>query len=168
MIIYKKLKEISEKRATVKFDLERRRLGKLAFAGVLGGKFLTSFDDIVVTEHTRARRKNTSAIKLAAQLSSDANDEDLTLVNQLGVEYVTIWTSGNEATYENFLRLRQKVEGAGLKIWNIGNGDVHNMEEVTLNLPGRDAKIEEYKTYLRYLSKAGIYYTTYAHMGNGI
>ena len=42
------------------------------------------------------------------------------------------------------------------------------MPEVTLNLPGRDQKIEEYKQYLRNLGKAGIYYTTYAHMGNGI
>src|SRR5437763_14048559 len=42
------------------------------------------------------------------------------------------------------------------------------MPEVTLNLPGRDQKIEEYKQYLRNLGAAGIYYTTYAHMGNGI
>jgi mannonate dehydratase len=42
------------------------------------------------------------------------------------------------------------------------------MPEVTLGLEGRDAKIEEYIRYLRNLSKAGIYYTTYAHMGNGI
>src|SRR5206468_10034951 len=50
----------------------------------------------------------------------------------------------------------------------IGNTSVHNMPEVTLNLPGRDEKIEEYKNYLRNLGKAGIHYTTYAHMGNGI
>jgi mannonate dehydratase len=42
------------------------------------------------------------------------------------------------------------------------------MPEITLNLPGRDQKIEEYLSYLRYLGKAGIPYTTYAHMGNGI
>jgi mannonate dehydratase len=42
------------------------------------------------------------------------------------------------------------------------------MPEVTLNLPGRDQKIEEYKQYLRDLARAGIFYTTYAHMGNGI
>jgi mannonate dehydratase len=67
------------------------------------------------------------------------------------------------------LRLRQKVEAAGLKVWNIGDLDVHNMEAVTLNLPDRDEKIEEYKTYLRNLGKVGgIHYTTYAHMGNGI
>ena len=34
-------------------------------------------------------------------------------------------------------------------MWNIGNTNVHNMPEVTLNLPGRDQKIEEYKQYIR-------------------
>src|ERR1039458_419591 len=57
---------------------------------------------------------------------------------------------------------------AGITVWNIGNTSVHNMPEVTLNLPGRDQKVEEYKQYIRNLGKAGIYYTTYAHMGNGI
>jgi mannonate dehydratase len=42
------------------------------------------------------------------------------------------------------------------------------MEEVTLNLPGRDKKIAEYLAYIRLLGKAGIHYSTYAHMGNGI
>ncbi len=37
-----------------------------------------------------------------------------------------------------------------------------------LNLPGRDAKVEEYKQHIRALGKAGIPYTTYAHMANGI
>jgi len=168
MFIHNKLKEILEKTNTVGFDPERRRLAKLAFAGVLGSRFLSSFDDLIAAEQTTREKKNTSAIKLAAQLSSDPDDEDLTLVKQLGLEHVTIGVSGREATYENFMRLRQKVEGAGLKIWNIGNRDVHNMEEVTLNLSGREEKIEEYKTYLRNLGKAGIHYTTYAHMGNGI
>ena len=45
---------------------------------------------------------------------------------------------------------------------------MHNQEAIVLNLPGRDEKIEEYKQHLRNLGKAGIPYTTYAHMGNGI
>ena len=36
-----------------------------------------------------------------------------------------------------------------------------------MGLPGRDEKIEESR-YIRNLGKAGIHYTTYAHMGNGI
>ncbi|MEK7675061.1 MAG: mannonate dehydratase [Verrucomicrobiota bacterium] len=107
-------------------------------------------------------------IKVSLQISGEAGDEDLQFAQQLGVEYVNIPSGGDKATLENFVRLKQRVEAAGLKVWNIGNSNVHNMPEVTLNLPGRDQKIEEYKNYLRNLAKAGIFYTTYAHMGNGI
>ena len=34
------------------------------------------------------------------------------------------------------------MEAAGLKVWNISNNDNRNIEEITLNLPGRDQKIE--------------------------
>jgi len=107
-------------------------------------------------------------IKISVQVPGEPSDEDLQFVRQLGAGYVNIPGGGQNATHENYLRLRRKVEAAGLKVWNIANAAVHNMEEVTLNLPGRDRKIEEYKTYLRNLGQAGIYYTTYAHMGNGI
>lgn len=107
-------------------------------------------------------------IKVSLQISTDATDEDLQFARQLGVQYVNIPTGGRRATLENFIRLKRKVEAAGLKVWNIGNSNVHNMPEVTLNLPGRDRKIAEYKTFLRNLAAAGIFYTTYAHMGNGI
>src|ERR1700684_3943678 len=108
----------------------------------------------------------TPGIKITLQLSQNLSDEDLKFARQLGVGYVTAGTAGG--TYETFAKLKQRIEGAGLKVSNIGNTNVHNMPEVTLNLPGRDRKIEEYKQYLRNLGKAGIYYTTYAHMGNGI
>ena len=71
-------------------------------------------------------------------------------------------------TAEGFLQIKKRYADAGITVWNIGNSSVHNMPEVTLNLPGRDQKIEEYKQYIRNLGQAGIYYTTYAHMGNGI
>lgn len=105
-------------------------------------------------------------IKISLQIANAFTDEDLTFARQLGVGYVSIPTSGG--TYETFASFKQRVEAAGLKVANIGNASVHNMPEVTLNLPGRDAKIEEYKQYLRNLGRAGIAYTTYAHMGNGI
>ena len=105
-------------------------------------------------------------IKISLQIPGDFTAEDLVFARQLGVEYVSIPTRGG--TYETFARYKQRVEAAGLKVANIGNANVHNMPEVTLNLPGRDQKIEEYKQYLRDLARAGIFYTTYAHMGNGI
>ena len=105
-------------------------------------------------------------IKISLQIPGDFPEEDLVFAKQLGVEYVSIPT--RRGTYEEFARYKQRVETAGLHVANIGNANVHNMPEVTLNLPGRDQKIEEYKQYLRDLAKAGIFYTTYAHMGNGI
>ena len=105
-------------------------------------------------------------IKISLQIPGDFNDEDLQFAKQIGVHYVSIPTTGG--TYEVFADFKKRVEAAGLQVANIGNSSVHNMPEVTLNLPGRDQKIEEYKQYLRNLGKAGLHYTTYAHMGNGI
>lgn len=143
--------------------LSRRKFiqaGALAAAGCLG------------THRALAAGKKLEplapGIKISLQISTNATDEDLQFAQQLGVEYVNIPTSGANATLENFIKLKQRAEAAGLKVWNIGNSNVHNMEEVTLNLPGRDQKIAEYKAFLRNLAQAGIFYTTYAHMGNGI
>jgi mannonate dehydratase len=94
-------------------------------------------------------------------------------LKQLGVEWVSLGATPETATAEGFIKMRQEWEAGGLKVYNIGSGvgpsgSLHNMPEVTLNLPGRDQKIEEYLNYIRYLGKAGIPYSTYAHMGNGI
>ena len=142
----------------------RRAFGRLALTGAAGSAALLSRASAGAARVTA----NSPGVKLSVQVPTDPSDEDLQFVRQLGVEYVNIPTGGERSTYENFLRLRTRVEAAGLMVWNIGNSNVHNMEEVTLNLPGRDRKIEEYKSYLRNLAKAGIRYTTYAHMGNGI
>src|SRR5260370_17020088 len=50
----------------------------------------------------------------------------------------------------------------------MGKAGVHNQDDIVLNLPGREAKIELYKQHLRNLAAAGTPYTTYAHMANGI
>ncbi|MEJ7608526.1 MAG: mannonate dehydratase [Bryobacteraceae bacterium] len=105
-------------------------------------------------------------IKISLQIPTEFKDDDLTFAKQLGVGYVSVGTKGGD--YQVFSGFKKRIEGAGLKVANIGNQNVHNMPEVTLNLTGRDQKIEEYKQYLRNLGKAGIGYTTYAHMGNGI
>jgi len=164
MSVPEKLKALLEGKGEASFNPERRKFAKLALLGGLGGTALLAHSRQSVAK----LRGLPPGMKISVQVGSDPNDEDLQFVKQLGAQYVSIWVHADAATYENFVRLREKVEGAGLKVWNIGDINVHNMEEVTLNLPGRDRKIEEYKTYLRNLGKAGVYYTTYAHMGNGI
>ncbi len=68
---------------------------------------------------------------------------------QLGVEYASVASTPKLRTAEGFLQIKQRYASAGIKVWNIGNTDVHNMPEVTLNLPGRDEKIEAHKRRLR-------------------
>jgi len=107
-------------------------------------------------------------IKLCAQAPARPSDSDLLFLRQIGAGYVSVGSTPDLRTAEGFLEIKKRYADAGITVWNIGNTSVHNMPEVTLNLPGRDQKIEQYKDYLRNLGKAGIYYTTYAHMGNGI
>jgi mannonate dehydratase len=107
-------------------------------------------------------------IKVAAQISPEPTEEDLQFVRQMGVEYVVLWTDGEHANYDYFMSRRELFENAGLKIYGFGNSDVHNQDAIVLDLPNRDEKVAEYKAYLRALGRAGIPYTTYAHMGNGI
>ena len=100
-------------------------------------------------------------------------EENIRYLKQLGVTWVSLGASPETATAEGFTKMREQWEAGGMKVYNIGSGvgpsgSLHNMPEVTLNLPGRDQKIEEYLNYIRYLGKAGIPYSTYAHMGNGI
>jgi len=105
---------------------------------------------------------------IALQMSPEPSEEDIQFAQQLGVEYVVLWTDSTKAGYDYYAQRRELFERAGLKIYGFGNWDVHNQDAIVLNLPGRDAKVEEYKQHLRALGRAGIPYTTYAHMANGI
>ncbi len=143
----------------------RRELGQMALGAAVAGVAARTGEAKVVP--------NPPGIKIATSYRADPTDDDLLFLNQIGVEYVSLGATPATANAESFTKMRERYEAAGLKVYNIGtavgpSGILHNMPEVTLNLPGRDQKIEEYKNYLRYIGQAGVHYTTYAHMGNGI
>ena len=107
-------------------------------------------------------------IKICLYAPVEPQQTDLDYLNALGVEYVTTWAKPEKATPEYYAS-RKKIYGeAGVTVYGMGNVGVHNQEAIVLNLPDRDAKIEVYKQHLRSLAAAGIPYTTYAHMANGI
>jgi mannonate dehydratase len=137
---------------------DRREFGKLALGAFLGSAAGSAAD----------APKFAPGVKLCVSASANPSDSDLLFLKQLGIGYVSVGAPANLRTAEGFLQIKKRYADGGITVWNIGNTSVHNMPEVTLNLPGRDQKVEDYKNYLRNLGKAGIHYTTYAHMGNGI
>ncbi len=126
---------------------DRREFFKLAVGSALGARaFLASGHTASAAVH-----KNAPGIKLCAQSSAKPTDEELLFLKQIGAEYVSVGSTPDLRTAEGFLQIKKRYADAGITVWNIGNTSVHNMPEVTLNLPGRDQKIEEYKQYLRNL-----------------
>jgi mannonate dehydratase len=146
---------------TPRFD--RRDFGKIALGSALGTGFLAAAGEAWGSVHQSA-----PGIKLCVQSATNPTDDQLLFLKQLGAQYVSVGAPPALCSVEGFLQIKKRYADAGVTVWNIGDTRVHNMPEVTLNLPGRDQKIEAYKQYLRNLGQAGIYYTTYAHMGNGI
>jgi mannonate dehydratase len=107
-------------------------------------------------------------IKIALYAPIEPEQSDLAYLRALGVEYVTTWAKPEKATPDYYLSRKKIYAEAGVTVYGLGNIGVHNQEAIVLNLPERDAKIEVYRQHLRSLAAAGIPYTTYAHMANGI
>ena len=108
-------------------------------------------------------------IQIGTYIASDASDEDLQFLQQLGVEWAMLNVSDpTHHTVEHYLGFKQRLARYGVQIYRLANHEVHNVPEITLGLPGRDEKIEQLCTFIRNLGAAGIHYHTYAHMGNGI
>ncbi len=146
------------------FNPDRREFGRMSLATTFGAAvFLGS-----AKQKLAAGRHIAPGIKLCAQSSAKPMDEQLLFLKQIGAAFVSVGSTPDLRSTAGFRQIVKRYADTGITVWSIGNADVHNMPEVTLNLPGRDAKISQYKQYLRSLSEAGVYYTTYAHMGNGI
>ena len=105
-------------------------------------------------------------IKIGVTTSPQATEEELASFRQCGVEYASVWTTRENANYDFFLRIRRLFEAHDIQVYNIGIIDLHCDPTIVLQLPGYQEKIERYKTYVTDLGRAGIPYTTYAHMAN--
>ena len=105
MSLITKLRKGWEQVAGTGFDPERRRFGKLALGGAIGGAALLNRAAMA----SAVIHENPPGIKLSVQVGSDPTDEDLQFVRQLGAEYVNIWTNTGTANLDNFLRLKRNV-----------------------------------------------------------
>ena len=107
-------------------------------------------------------------LKVAAQMSPEPGEEEMALVRQMGVEYAVTWIDPAKASPEYYRSRREHFARGGIQLYGLGNGSVHNVDAIALNLPNRDEKVAEYKAHIRNLGQADIPYTTYAHMANSV
>ena len=107
-----------------------------------------------------------AGITIGCSLNPALSDADLEVFRNTGVETASVWTTIDNNNYEFMIRTRRRLESNGIRLLNIGILDLHCDPTIVLGLPGQDRKIQQYKEYLGNLGRAGIHYTTYAHMAN--
>jgi mannonate dehydratase len=109
-----------------------------------------------------------AGVKIAIQITPEPSEIDVKWIKQMGVDHVVLWTDATKSGPEYYADRKAFYAERGLTVYGFGNADVHNQDAIVLALHNRDAKVEEYLRHLRSLGSAGISYTTYAHMPNGI
>lgn len=102
---------------------------------------------------------------------NELTDEHMKFAKQLGVASVQFNTPklpGDECwTYEDILQLRLRCEENGLILESIENVPIMFMHKIILGLEGRDEQIENYKSIIRSMGKAGIPTLGYHFMVDG-
>ncbi len=116
--------------------------------------------------YAHAQTRRVDGIKLGTFFTDNPKPEDLAMLRHLGVEAVSIWTgiANNNAAW--MIETRKRIEAQGAEVYNIGIIDLHCDPALVLGTDAAARKIEQYKEYLGNLGRAGIHYTTYAHMSN--
>lgn len=107
-------------------------------------------------------------MKVAAQMSAEPSAEEFQLAQQMGIDCAVTWVDPQKASGEYYRSRREAFAEHGIHLYGLGNGSVHNVDAITLNLANRNEKVEEYKNHIRNLGAANIPYTTYAHMANSV
>ena len=73
-------------------------------------------------------------IQTASTIRSNATDEDLQFLQQLGIEWVMVNIEDPSCHHvDYYLQLKARLERFGLQIYRIANHAVHNVAEITFS-----------------------------------
>ncbi len=106
-------------------------------------------------------------IRISLWIPPDPTDDDLSFVAQLGVDHVYTWFIDEEPDVDTLEALKDRCATHGLTLFNVGYLPLCKNDKIHLALPGRDEAIEKFRTFLRNLSAAGIYTTTFTWEAQG-
>ena len=89
------------------------------------------------------------------------NPGHLAYLTQMGVESVEVRIPDTQSSYDEMARIRDRVEEAGLHLFEIMRGNRYDSPEIAMGLPGRDREIDRFKSFLKDLARVGVDCTTY-------
>lgn len=136
--------------------MNRRHLLRLGSAATAAG--------LLKLGHSQTTK--TPGIMVGMSFTDRPKEEDFNLLSHNGIDAVSIWTGIANNNADWMTNMRKRLESHGVKIYNIGIIDLHCDPTMVLGTSGVETKIAQYKEYLANLGRAGIPYTTYAHMAN--
>jgi mannonate dehydratase len=100
-------------------------------------------------------------LKLSLPIKPTPSDEDLLFIRQLGVRYVYTWVKKHQISVRFIGELKQRLQMAGLVLYNVGNKDAGKSDSIHLALEDRDRRIEDFQRFIEILGSQHIGVTTF-------
>ncbi|QAT48741.1 hypothetical protein EQM14_02555 [Caproiciproducens sp. NJN-50] len=100
--------------------------------------------------------KKGTHIKVQHIVWSDASDDELLFLKQLGLKYVYAYFKDEHCNYNDMMRFQERLSSYGLSITDAGNLSIYKCPSIHLGLPDRDECIDRYIEFTRNLGKLGI------------
>lgn len=112
-------------------------------------------------------------MRIALGQIREVTHETLTFARQLGISSVQFNTPNLPAEsgawkLDDLMALKTRCAGYGLTLEALENVPVHFYDRAMLGLPGRNEQIENYRTTIRNMGRAGIPILGYHWMPNGV
>lgn len=100
-------------------------------------------------------------IRLSNYVNPDANEREITLLEQLGIKYAYTWCEHLSQRYDAMARLKERLDKHGIVLNNIGDYLICKSDNIHLGTPERDHDIEKFIEMMRIIEKLDLHVTTF-------
>ncbi|MDQ8736195.1 mannonate dehydratase [Paenibacillus sp. LHD-38] len=99
-------------------------------------------------------------VKISAAIKPNASDEEISFLQQIGVNYCYTWIQPEQMNYDFISKLKERCSRYGITLFNIGIAFYGKSAAIQLGLPERDEHIDQFNKFIGVLSRADIHTTT--------
>ena len=102
------------------------------------------------------------------QTPDSLTEERLAHLAHMGVETLEVRMPSEQATYDGIMKIKNRVEDAGIELHEVLLDDIHNADAITLGTDNYAETLAIWERFLEDLGRAGIKFTTYAWNTGGL